>query len=46
MDQQGKLKVGVDILDLRYAKTGQKTFLEEVYKQFLVSEHPGLALFT
>lgn len=43
MDQQGKLKVGVDILDLRYAKTGQKTFLEEVYKQFLVSEHPGVS---
>ena len=43
MDQQGKVKVGVDILDLRYAKTGQKTFLEEVYKQFLVSEHPGVS---
>lgn len=42
MDQQVRVKVGVDILDLRYAKTGQKTFLEEVYKQFLISQYPGV----
>lgn len=29
-----KLIVGVDIRDLRIAKTGSKTYLEEIYKQF------------
>ena len=42
MDQQDKIIVGVDILDLRYAKTGQKTFLEEIYHQFQKTEHPNV----
>src|SRR5690606_18261199 len=29
-----KLTVGVDIRDLRIAKTGSKTYLEEIYNQF------------
>ncbi len=29
-----KLKIGVDIRDLRIAKTGSKTYLEEIYHQF------------
>lgn len=32
------MKIGVDILDLRFAKTGQKTILEEYYKQFLQTQ--------
>ena len=37
-----KLKIGVDILDLRFAKTGQKTILEEYYKQFLQSKDANI----
>jgi hypothetical protein len=29
-----KLIVGLDIRDLRIAKTGSKTYLEEIYNQF------------
>ena len=29
-----KLKIGIDIRDLRIAKTGSKTYLEEIYHQF------------
>src|SRR5690606_20379164 len=29
-----KITVGVDIRDLRIAKTGSKTYLEEIYNQF------------
>ena len=29
-----KLKIGMDIRDLRIAKTGSKTYLEEIYHQF------------
>lgn len=29
-----KIKVGLDIRDLRIAKTGSKTYLEEIYNQF------------
>ena len=29
-----KIKIGVDIRDLRIAKTGSKTYLEEIYHQF------------
>ena len=35
MDKQKAVKVGIDIRDLKFAKTGQKTILEEYYKQFL-----------
>lgn len=35
MGKQNQLLVGIDIQDLRFAKTGQKTFLEELYRQFL-----------
>lgn len=37
-----KVKIGVDILDLKFAKTGQKTILEEYYKQFLQSKDPSV----
>ena len=36
------VKVGVDILDLKFAKTGQKTILEEYYKQFLLNNDPTI----
>jgi glycosyltransferase involved in cell wall biosynthesis len=36
------VKVGVDILDLKFAKTGQKTVLEEYYKQFLLHNDPTI----
>lgn len=36
------VKVGVDILDLKFAKTGQKTVLEEYYKQFLLNNDPTI----
>ena len=36
------VKVGVDILDLKFAKTGQKTILEEYYKQFLLNNDPNI----
>ena len=29
-----KIRVGLDIRDLRIAKTGSKTYLEEIYNQF------------
>ena len=29
-----KIKVGLDIRDLRIAKTGSRTYLEEIYNQF------------
>jgi glycosyltransferase involved in cell wall biosynthesis len=35
MGEEKRIKVGVDILDLCFAKTGQKTFLEELYHEFL-----------
>lgn len=38
-----KIIVGVDILDLSFAKTGQKTFLEELYHQFLQNNDPQIS---
>jgi len=43
MGDQKKIVIGVDILDLRFAKTGQKTFLEELYHQFLQNTDPEIA---
>lgn len=44
--QSGKqVKVGVDILDLQYAKTGQKTILEEYYRAFLKNQDKSIAFF-
>lgn len=43
MGDQEKIVIGVDILDLRFAKTGQKTFLEELYHQFLQNTDPQIA---
>lgn len=43
MGDQQKIVIGVDILDLRFAKTGQKTFLEELYHQFLQNTDPQIA---
>lgn len=36
--------VGLDIRDLRIAKTGQRTYLEEIYKEFQ-KEHPGFKFY-
>jgi len=38
MHRPGTIKVGIDILDLKFAKTGQKTVLEEYYKQLLQNQ--------
>lgn len=38
MPKTKKIIIGVDIRDLRFAKTGQKTYLEELYKQFSVNQ--------
>lgn len=35
MGKSNQLLVGIDIQDLRFAKTGQKTFLEELHQQFM-----------
>lgn len=43
MDKRTIVKVGIDILDLRFAKTGQKTILEEYYKQFLQNVDPAIS---
>ncbi|OYU55986.1 MAG: hypothetical protein CFE25_01710 [Chitinophagaceae bacterium BSSC1] len=43
MHKQTKVKVGIDILDLRFAKTGQKTILEEYYLQFLQNTDPSIS---
>lgn len=43
MLKQTYVKVGIDILDLRFAKTGQKTILEEFYKQFLENTDPQIS---
>lgn len=45
MQRSKQVKVGVDILDLQYAKTGQKTILEEYYRAFLKNQDPGIAFF-
>ena len=45
MQGSKQVKVGVDILDLQYAKTGQKTILEEYYRAFLKNQDPGIAFF-
>jgi glycosyltransferase involved in cell wall biosynthesis len=42
MDKQQLVKVGIDIRDLKFAKTGQKTILEEYYKQFLQNNDPEI----
>lgn len=34
-----KIIIGVDIRDLRIAKTGSKTYLEEIYKQFKSNQY-------
>lgn len=41
MDKQQTVIVGIDIRDLKFAKTGQKTILEEYYKQFLQNTDPN-----
>lgn len=38
-----KLKIGVDIRDLKVQSTGQKTFLEELYHQFLLNNDDEIA---
>jgi len=45
MQRRKLVKVGVDILDLQYAKTGQKTILEEYYRAFLKNQDPNIAFF-
>lgn len=40
-----QVKVGIDILDLQFAKTGQKTILEEYYKQFQQNQDNSIAFF-
>lgn len=37
-----KIIIAVDLLDLQFAKTGQKTILEEYYKQFLINQDPEI----
>jgi glycosyltransferase involved in cell wall biosynthesis len=37
-----KVTIAVDLLDLQFAKTGQKTILEEYYKQFLIHQDPAI----
>lgn len=37
-----KLKIAVDLLDLQFAKTGQKTILEGYYKQFVKNQDPEI----
>ena len=37
-----KVTIAVDLLDLQFAKTGQKTILEEYYKQFLIQQDPEI----
>lgn len=45
MQRSKQVKVGVDILDLQYAKTGQKTILEEYYRAFLNTQDESIAFF-
>ncbi len=45
MQRSKQVKVGVDILDLQYAKTGQKTILEEYYRAFLNTQDERIAFF-
>ncbi|BDQ13371.1 glycosyltransferase family 4 protein [Sediminibacterium sp. TEGAF015] len=45
MQKSKQVRVGVDILDLQYAKTGQKTILEEYYRAFLKNQDLGIAFF-
>ena len=39
------IRVGVDIRDLKTAKTGTKTYLEEIVKAFNAAQHPGFKFY-